>query len=219
VEAKKTNVDALLDAALQAIRETATLLTFTSEMLNERYVHHYFSHRMQESLRKAKPLDFRNDTQLHPEWPTFKQSTGIDCAAYRNVNGKYWPQDLPKSRGWIDFALGDYKRPRIAVEFTLKYGWGHEDVVYDYLKMLDGRLPFESRISLNLVLRTNSLVSGGNLKRLVGRMNDAYTDALDRLGEKVIHDKGQAIFIVSEIEASGHRRHWHYAANPDFSHP
>ena len=36
------------------------------------------------------------------------------------------------------------------MEFTLKYGWGHEDVVYDYLKMLDERLPFESRISLNL---------------------------------------------------------------------
>ena len=79
---------------------------------------------------------------MHPEWPTFKKGTGLKYSKYKKINGKYQPYE-EGSAGFIDFAIGDYNEPEIGIEFSLKYGWSNEAIVYDFLKLLDKNNPFK----------------------------------------------------------------------------
>ncbi len=61
--------------------------------------------------------------------------------------------------GFIDFAIGDYNEPGIGIGFSLKYGWSHEEIVYDFLKLLDKKNPFKVSISFNIIFREKRLMS------------------------------------------------------------
>jgi hypothetical protein len=56
--------------------------------------------------------------------------------------------------GFIDFAIGDYSRPSIGVEFCLKTSWNLEEVVYDFLKLIDPGIHSQLRFrSMSLYAR------------------------------------------------------------------
>ena len=55
--------------------------------LNERYVHHAFSHRLQAQFSCLDLAAPHQTLLLHPEWPTCKKSTGVAYAKYRKTNG------------------------------------------------------------------------------------------------------------------------------------
>jgi hypothetical protein len=102
------------------ILEIAKTIRHKGLMLNERYLHHYFSHLLQQKwdiLNLSEDLRLR----LHPEWPTYKKQTRLQYGQYAKVNGKYLSNPAGTA-GFIDFAFGDYYKPETGIEFSLKYG-------------------------------------------------------------------------------------------------
>ena len=194
---------------LKVILEIAQLTKYRGLMLNERYLHHFFSHLLQE---KCNLLNLTGDNAaiiLHPEWPTYKKQTGLFYGRYRKENGKYRP-NANGTAGFIDFAIGDYNKPDIGIEFSLKYGWSNEEIIYDFLKLLDKKNPFNASISFNIILRQRRLIKGGYLRNLEKYMNNAYREAVNRLNEDVCDSVRELYLIVSEINGDNNRRHWHY---------
>ena len=120
-------------------------------MFNERYLHHFFSHLLQQRHNLLNLTGDRTAIMIHPEWPTYKKQTGLAYGRYRRDNRKYKP-NIEGTAGFIDFAIGDYNNPDIAIEFSLKYGWSHEEIVYDFLKLSDRKNPFKASISFNMIL-------------------------------------------------------------------
>jgi hypothetical protein len=118
--------------------EIANSIKHRGLMLNERYLHHYFSHLLQEKWNLMNLTDTKEEIELHPEWPTYKKQTNLCYGQYVKEGGKYLPSKNGTA-GFIDFAVGNYKKPYIGIEFSLKYGWSNEEIVYDFLKLLDTR--------------------------------------------------------------------------------
>ncbi len=177
-------------------------------ILNERYLHHYFSHLIQDQSISLDLTGNRTEIIVHPEWPTYKKQTGLLFGRYKIKNRKYLP-DISGTAGFLDFAIGDYYRPDIGIEFTLKFGWSHEEIIYDFLKLLDNRNPFKTSISLNIILRHLGLVSGKSLKNLEDHMNDAFKEATERL-ETEITGSRELYFILVELDKDSNRRFWSY---------
>lgn len=178
-------------------------------MLNERYLHHYFSHQLQDKYKLLNLTDSNEVIILHPEWPTYKMRTNLKYGRYKKENKIYLP-NKNGSAGFIDFAIGDYNKPDIGIEFSLKYGWSDEEIVYDFLKLLDKMNPFKVSISLNVIFREKRLVREGHLRNLVKHMNEAYKKAVRRLSTNICDDSRELYFIVTEIDKDNNRRHWHY---------
>jgi hypothetical protein len=150
---------------------------------------------------------------LHPEWPTHKASTGlVTYGRYRRdpATRRYQPV-TDGAAGFVDLALGEYGRPRVGIEFGLAYGWTHEHLVFDLLKLMDARNPFTSVFSLNLILRDVALARKGRLDRLQRRMDEAYAEAAQRLASfgSLCDARRGVCCIITELDATGLRRHWH----------
>ncbi len=178
-------------------------------MLNERYLHHFFSHLLQA---KQNLLDLTGEKEaitLHPEWPTYKKQTGLHYGRYKRKNRKYQP-DANGTAGFIDFAIGDYHKPDIGIEFTLKFGWSQEEIIYDFLKLLDNKNPFKTSISSNVMLRHGRLVKGRSSRNLEEHMNKAFREALTRLKIESNAISRELYLVVTEIDEDNNRRHWHY---------
>lgn len=176
-------------------------------MLNERYLHHYFSHLLQARWNLLNLTEVDQKTKLHPEWPTYKKQTRLLYGRYKKENGKYQP-DPTGTAGFVDFAVGNYEKPETGIEFSLKYGWSNEEIVYDFLKLLDRKNPFKTSVSLNLIFRQELLVNGGHLIDLEKHINEALEEAVRRLGTGVCEQKRKLHLIVSEIAKDNSRRHW-----------
>ena len=194
---------------LKVILEIARSTKYRGLMLNERYLHHFFSHLLQEKYDLLCLTGDNAAAILHPEWPTYKKQTGLVYGRYRRENGKYQP-NANGTAGFIDFAIGDYNKPDIGIEFSLKYGWSNEEIIYDFLKLLDKKNPFNASISFNIILRQRRLVKGGYLRHLKKHMNDAYREAVNRLNKDVCDNSREFYLIVTEIDKRDNRRHWHY---------
>lgn len=150
---------------------------------------------------------------FHPEWPTYKKATGIDYGKYEfrkeskpgsSGPGKYMPC-VEGAAGFIDFAIGEYDAPKIGIEMTLKYGWSNEEVIYDFVKLLDKSNPFEVVYSLNVILRDKRLPEGGMMKDLQDHIHKAYLEAIERLGEKYAIER-ERHFIILEITTESRKR-------------
>jgi hypothetical protein len=133
---------------LEVVFDIANSVKNNGLMLNERYLHHFFSGLLHDRHNWLDLTKDRTEIVLHPEWPTYKKQTGLLFSRYKRKNRKYLP-DINGTAGFIDFAIGDYYRPDIGVELTLKFGWADEEIIYDFLKLLDNRNPFKTSISLN----------------------------------------------------------------------
>lgn len=228
-----------LGTALAVIKRIAASARYHGLMLNERYLHHFFSHTF---LGTGGMLDLCGETAailLHPEWPTCKEATSVCYGRYRFTGVKYIPVD-DGTAGFIDFAIGEYARPKIGIEFSLKAGWTAEEVAYDFVKLLDARNPFEAVISFNVILRPKGLskplrdddlgrviqildaspeqrqlvierlAMSGKMLRLFQAMNGAYEEAENRLQTEVCEDARLRYFLITELAPNDERRHWYY---------
>ena len=174
---------------------------------NERYLHHYFSHTLQNSAHYAIKYNNLIKSPLHPEWPTRKKGYH-DCGTYRHKDNLYIV-DKKGSAGFIDFAIGDYNEPEIAIEFTASYGWKKEEVIYDMMKLMDSRNPFQKVISYNIVFRKKALPKEStktcaNFERAI---NDTLSEYQKRLKNYCEH-KRKYLFWVIEIGAN-QTRSWY----------
>ncbi len=197
---------------LEVIVEIALSTKHMDLMLNERYIHHFFSHLWQDrhtSLNLTK--DDKTTITLHPEWPTSNKWNELKYGRYKyNKEKRIYEPNASGSAGFIDFAIGDYKEPHIGIEFTLKYGWSHEDIAYDFLKLLDKRNPFKASISFNIIFREKSLVKGERLSKFKEKMKKAYSEAAGRLNTDMCDESREVYLIITEIDKDNNRRHWHY---------
>ena len=194
---------------LEAIVEIARSIKCRGLMLNERYLHHYFSHLLQDRYNLLNLAKESGPIRLHPEWPTYKKQTQIFYGRYKREQKNYVPT-ADGTAGFIDFAIGDYKKPDIGIEFSLNYGWADEEVVFDFLKMLDQRNPFDAAFSFNVIFRKKGLTTGRNLRNLENHMNDAYKEAVYRLNSNMVDGSREVYLMVTEIDEEDNRRHWHY---------
>ena len=113
--------------------------------LNERYLHHKFSFKVQ----KCMPLTYDSNSRLHPEWATYIK--GIDIrngGLYYKEGNQYKADKLKGSSGFIDFAIGNADNPDYGIEFKMSTQLNKEGLIYDYMKLLDGRNNIEGGISL-----------------------------------------------------------------------
>jgi len=198
------------ERVLKAIRIIADRLLFHGKMLNERYVHHCFSRFMQEASEANNLLDVFGPTdqiRLHPEWPTYKEATNILFGRYRKIGKRYFPADDNRKGGFLDFAIGDYARPEIGVEMTLKSSWHTEETVYDFMKLLDNRNScFRDVVSFGVILRENGL-PGDSLGESA---NAAYAEAVERLSHRCCDSTRIRHFIFTELAPQA-RRHWQFS--------
>jgi len=169
----------------------------------------FFSHMLQKKYNFFNLTSEKGIIELHPEWPTYKKQTKLEYGLYKNVNGLYKP-NKNGSKGLIDFTIGKYDKPDIGIEFSLKYGWANEEVVFDFLKLLDKKNPFKVGISLNIIFREKSLVKGGFLIDLENHINEAYCEAIRRLNSYICEDSRELYFFVTEIDNKNNRRHWYF---------
>ncbi len=213
--------DDLLRIALGATKAVLTICNHGPK-LNERYLHHFMSHVMQKRRGILDLQSTKGELLLHPEWPTWKKRTKVFFGQYqgqkKNGRKEFHPVTLQqRGAGFIDFALGQYNSPEVAIELSLKNDWDHEKVVYDFVKLLDGRnRTFRAVISCNIVMRPHGLARGGNKERLHRRMCEAHDAALNRLGELACDENRLRLLLVSEV-ANDERRHWYFdEASCDF---
>src|SRR5262245_5108789 len=172
--------DTITTADVKAILEQLAETLLPDAALNERYVHHAFSHHLQTRFVCLDLGAPHHTNLLHPEWPTYKEATKIAYAKYRNTTfpdekKRYMPVrlDVDGDAGFIDFAIGRYAAPAIGIEFSLKPSWAAEEVVYDIIKLVDCRNPFTVAFSHNIIIRPNNLATGARRARLEQRIGDA----------------------------------------------
>ena len=197
---------------LAAVNSILTEMPYHGSMLNERYLHHFFSHRIQCAEPNPMPLlDPATPLRFHPEWPTYKEATEISFGTYQKTGGMYLPLEAGRKGGFIDFAIGPYLAPEVAVEFKLfNNGWDAEGVTFDYMKLLDGRNPFKAVVSVVVILRPKRVAVAGWREAIERAINSAYREAGRRLGDglsRPVADRTQR-FVVMEI-APQERRHWY----------
>jgi hypothetical protein len=184
-------------------------IPYHGHMMNERYLHHHFSHQLQGVV--PNPLDLGGTTEqiaLHPEWPTYKQSIGrLNFGRYAKRNDNYFPVRDGKKGGFIDFALGNYSNPEIGIEFKLTFGWNREPLIFDYVKLLDRQNPFKKVVSFTVLMRKKAVAQGRDRENLQLAIAHAYEVARRRLtqaedGDRLTPKRIQR-FIISEIAPQG----------------
>jgi len=177
---------------------------------NERYLHHYYS----KEIQKTYDINFGNlrESKLHPEWPTNKKVTKNDYSKYKKIGNNYIVA-VDGSSGFIDFAIGEYKKPEFAIEFTSKYGFGKDELAFDFLKLLDLKNPFKNVISFNLIYREKGLSQGKRKENLKEALNIAFSVINNR--SRSIDYARQYIFWIVEIDAKGKKRSWIRKNNTD----
>lgn len=205
--------------SIQVIETFVRLITsvrhwgeFWGEMMNERYFHHLFSSWL---YARGISSDFTTQNSLlqpfHPEWPTYKKSTGLCYAKYRRINKKkYLPFPCCSPHGgpgFIDFAIGDYRKPEIGIEFCIKPSC-EEDVIYDFVKLMDARNPFNAGLSYTAIVRKENASRGTYPSSLVKKMNSALREARTRLGYYRTFGR-QLLFVVSELGLDT-VRYWYF---------
>ena len=182
-------------------------------IFNERYLHHEFSHRYQTLFPASNQLtsDIAQkgpddaESALHPEWPTRKEVK----VESRIDGGKYSDHEPVKTSeagtaGHIDFAVGPYRQPWLAIEFKLTLGWSGKAVGFDLVKLLDSRNMFTGAISFNFILRDRLSQS---FEGLHARILATHADAVQRLrGEHWARSRGPLLwYLVAEIAPTGRR--------------
>ncbi len=201
-----------LESVKSIIKKLSGEIIPNRRMYNERYLHHRFSYEIQRAFGSII-MNGREEVFLHPEWPTYKSQMDIKFGRYNgkdseNPKKTKYHIDKEGSGGLIDFAIGRYAKPEMGVEFKLTNGWDNEGIVFDYLKLMHSKNPFQSVISYSVILREYTQVIGGNLERLKDHMKSAVEESIKRLGNEIAKDR-KVLLLISEIDSQGRRTHWH----------
>ena len=158
--------------------------------LNERYLHHLFSRQIQNDY----PIELNCESQLHPEWATSikdKRKGGI----YKKVGNSYEIVESDGSPGFIDFAIGNAENPDCAIEFKMSTHFNKEGLIYDYMKLLDGRNHFDRALSVAVYYGHSSHSKLCEAKEL----NTCLRKAIDRL-KGVESDRPFKLFFLEIID-------------------
>ncbi|MCC9607338.1 hypothetical protein LOC68_13285 [Blastopirellula sp. JC732] len=190
------------DSVIAIIDEMLSNLPRQTTHLNERHLHHYFSHAMQSERLILAPT---MDATFHPEWPTYKESAGIRYGKYIKVKEHYMPTTNGKQGGFLDFAIGGYEAPEIAIEFKLLASWKGEPVAFDFLKLLDRRNPFKRVVQQTVVLRPKGVSQAGSKASFKRAIEATYEKASERLADDFDNAR-QRHFVITEL--GNDVRHW-----------
>jgi hypothetical protein len=176
-----------------------------TKVQNERYLHHYLSNILQKKHKIVYEKLF--ESRLHPEWPTYKEQTKLNYGRYKFIKDKKEYSILVNNgtAGFIDFAIGDYNKPEIGIELTSKFGWNNEEIIYDFMKLLDRRNPFKKVLSFNIIYRENMLVKGKNLINLENKIDQTIGIVKKRLGSYFNEDI-EIFFWIVEISKKGSKK-------------
>ena len=198
-----------MEKSIEILQQLLNNEIIPNKCQNERYLHHYYSQKIQEHFA----IDFKNlmNSKFHPEWPTSKSSCAHFYSKYRKNSNKYIIDTEEGSSAFIDFAIGDYKKPDFAIEFTSKYGLSKEDLIFDFLKLLDSKnCSLKYVLSFNLVYREKELPQGGYKGNIVTFFEEIYKEIFNKENERNLEiDKDrQFLFWIIEINQNGKMRHW-----------
>lgn len=157
---------------------------------NERYLHHLFSHMVQEEY----PISFTSGYGLHPEWATVIKDVRPG-GWYKKQEDEYCPMNKEGSAGFIDFAVGEAGNPEYAIEFKMARKLDQEGVIFDYMKLMDGRNHFQKAISLVVYYghKTHSSLCE------VAALNNCLETAQKRLG-KDFRNRHHQFHVVEIID-------------------
>lgn len=196
---------------LDLICEIAEEIQNNHAEFNERYLHHFFSNKLQNIISHINLYGDISETIIHPEWPTYKEKSGITYGKYKNSNA-----DENGKSGHIDFAIGEYKEPYIGIEFKLSNSWKNNGMIFDFLKLMDKKNPFKTSLSLAIILREKKLSKNKYLDDLVDHYNSSISEAKNLLGVNLCGDERKLYFIITEVETNDNnnkskgRRHYVY---------
>jgi len=185
--------------------------------INEHYLHHYFTFQLQQRKYEIDLTKKRENFVVHPEWPTYRNE---DKKCDINIPyRRYYHNEISNSNksenakgGHFDFAIGEYNKPEIGIEFIWEYGWNKEEFIFDFLKCMDGALPFTTAISYSVIVREKEISIKGRKTRFEKSLNGAYEEAKDRLDvHNSLYDvsKRDVYLIVTEI-GQNDKRHWYF---------
>lgn len=152
--------------------------------VNERYIHHYFSCRLQHT---RYPIKFNEPCELHPEWATARLGT-LRNAKYSKKNKAYKIDDSGSS-GFIDLAIGSVEKPFVGIEFKTSKSYYPEGVIYDYMKLLDKNVNIDSAVAIDIYYGRKSKLTSEEL-------NDNIQEAQSRLGERYEKARDRYLWVI-----------------------
>jgi hypothetical protein len=170
-------------------------LNFVEPCRNERYLHHYFT----EKIQKCYPIVYEDIThsKLHPEWATAIKDRRCG-GKYRKAGNKYILDDHGTT-GYIDFAIGDSEKPEIGIEFKFCESWDSQAIVYDYMKLLDNKNSIQKAVSFSIIYREKELSNS----LTTDKINETITELEDRLKNRIA---GNRDFLFWIIEIAPHSK-------------
>jgi len=188
-----------------------------NKYVNEHYLHHHFTYHLQKKGYKIDLTKERREFIVHPEWSTYRKEDDeedIHVLYRRYSKNKISNGNLSENAkgGRFDFAIGEYNKPEIGIEFIWEYGWNGKEFEFDFLKCMDEALPFTTTISYSVIVREKELSEKGRKTNFEKGMNNAYKNAKEHLVDQnslYKESKREVHLIITEI-GRNHKRHWYY---------
>jgi len=196
-----------------------------NRFVNEHYLHHYFTYCLCKKNYKVDITKERGEFRVHPEWPTFRKEDKEEKIniPYRLYSNKGIAKSSEKgSCGHFDFTIGDYNQPDIGIEFKWIYGWDKAEMRFDFLKCMDGAIPFKTTISYNVIVREKELLLKGKKLRFENSINDALKKARGHLKDNnSLYKKSErdVYIIITEVgkdkNGKSMKRNWYFDKSLD----
>lgn len=174
--------------------------------LNERYLHHIFSHKIQLA---GCSVSLSERYGIHPEWATYikgkreyslykgnkqKEEKNNNKCHYNVVEIGECVEEKGSS-GFIDFAIGDAEKPDYAIEFKMDDKFDESGIIYDYMKLLDARNPIGKSVSISVFYHSKRISTKMNEITLNGYLENAR----DCLSNSHYSKDRKRLFIVLEV--------------------
>lgn len=172
--------------------------------LNERYIHHLFTHMIQSRgiLVSLDETDCSN-TYLHPEWATSIEHERKG-AKYRCNNdesdgkkGKYVKDNDKGHSGFVDFVIKTRDNSKYAIEFKMSKSLNREGIVFDFMKLIDNDNSFKKSYSLIVYYGHSEKSSHFDEKHLT--INDCLEEAKNRVHN---HDTRYHFYAIEYLNAN-----------------
>jgi len=206
---------------LSIISEIANTVQW-NKYVNEHYLHHYFTYHLQKKGYKIDLTKDRQDYIVHPEWPTYRKEDEEEDIhiQYR----RYYKKEIANGNlsenakgGHFDFAIGEYNEPDIGIEFIWEYGWNGKEFEFDFLKCMDGGLPFTTTISYSVIVREKVVSKNGRKINFENSMNNAYKNAKEHLVDhnNLYKESRRDLFLIITEIGRKSKRHWRYNKSHD----
>jgi hypothetical protein len=172
-------------------------LNFEEPCPNERYLHHYFTGKIQAEYPDLIIYTNKSRSKLHPEWATkgkYKKN---------KESGNKYEICNNGSPGFVDFTLGEYENPELGIEFKVSKGWQFQSLVFDYMKLMDNQNLFNKVISFAIIYRDKGLSNQLTLDKI----KETIVELSARLGSKLDENR-PFLFKIIEVANDNNKRCW-----------